>query len=328
MTGRPSDLNLLHVRVLRAVVDHGSLSGAAKELGYTTSAISQQISALEKALGVSLFERGPRSVTVTAAGTRMCELGADLLGDLASIADTMRAFSVADLGALRCTAVGSAAAQLLPRAVANMVASHPDAAVSLVVPGIDDDIAQSVRTGEADLGVVYDYTGLSQQPLDGLVVTPLLSEEMVVLGQAQGASGMRESIREFADESWVCGSQGSVQDELLTRLGEHAGFVPRIVHRSDDLDVIRGFVGQGLGIALVPILALGIDRTIRLYRLHDVPALRRVHLIHRVTDDNPLLAAALAAFHRAAHDFLTWTLTAFEVTFDDPMLTVVEIEHS
>ena len=71
MSADPSIASFLHIRALKAVVEHGSFSGAAKELGYTTSAISQQISQLEKTLGVNLFERGPRSVAVTAAGEQM-----------------------------------------------------------------------------------------------------------------------------------------------------------------------------------------------------------------------------------------------------------------
>lgn len=320
--------NLVHIRALRAVVDHGSLSGAAKELGYTTSAISLQISALEKTLGVSLFERGPRSIAVTAAGSRLYELSSDLLQSVVGIADIMQTYRSGDAGRLRCAAVGSAAAQLLPRAVARIVQTHPSADVSLVVPGVLDDIAQAVRTGSADLGVTYEYSPLPQDEADGVVRTPLLREEMVILGRDYGESGERESIREFADAPWVCGSVGSVQDELLRRVGNTVGFRPHIVHRSDDLDVIRGFVGQGLGIALVPILALGIDRSIRLYRLREVPAFRRVLLIHRCTDDNPLIAHAISAFSSAADDFLTWSRTAFQVSFATPMLRVsTELEE-
>ncbi|MCF2588663.1 LysR family transcriptional regulator [Brevibacterium sp. UCMA 11752] len=317
-----STVSFTHVRALRAVVEHGSLSSAAKDLGYTTSAISQQISALERSLGVSLFERGPRSVRVTAAGERMYELSADLLESIAGIADIMRGYASAEQGMLRLTAAGSGAAQLLPRAVAGITSKHPAAEISLVTPGTSDSVVESIKAGFADIGIIYEYSPTSKQVLEGLTSTPLLHEEMVVIGRDQGPSGERSSIRDFAEENWVCGSKGSTQDQILQHLGEREGFVPRIAHRSDDPDVIRGLVNQGLGIALVPVLSLGIDRSIHLYRLTDRPVHRRVQILYRATDHNPLIASAIHAFVKAAGDYLTWTLTAFGVTFDAPMLTL------
>lgn len=315
-----TNLNVNHVRALRAVVEQGSLSGAAKDLGYTTSAISQQISSLERDLGIKLFERGPRSVKVTAAGERMYKLSAELLENIAGIADVMRGYARAERGTLKLTASGSGAAQLLPRAVAGIGAVHPEANIALVAPGAQDDVVESVRSGIADIGVVYHYSKLPELQFDRLVRTTLLHEEMVIIGREQGPSGEYESIREFAEEAWLCGSRGSTQDQVLNMVADHTGFAPQIHHRSDDLDVIRGLVNQGLGIALVPVLSLGIDRSIRLYRLRHVPAYRSVHLVHRSTDQNPLIASALASFRSAADDYLDWSRTAFEVEFDSPML--------
>lgn len=316
----PTSVNVNHVRALRVAVERGSLSGAAKELGYTTSAISQQISSLERDLGINLFERGPRSVKVTAAGERLYELSGELLENIAGIADIMRSYASAEQGTLKLTASGSGAAQLLPRAVAGISSVHPGANIALVAPGAEDDVVASVRSGLADIGVVYHYSELPEPQFDGLVGTTLLCEEMVIIGREQGPSGEYESLREFAEEVWLCGSRGSTQDQVLNRVAEHAGFAPQIRHRSDDLDVIRGLVNQGLGIALVPVLSLGIDRSIRLYRLRQVPAHRSVHLVYRATDQNPLIASALASFRDAADDYLTWSRTAFEVEFNSPML--------
>lgn len=318
----PTTVNFTHVRALRAVVEQGSLSGAAKELGYTTSAISQQISALERDLDISLFERGPRSVRVTAAGERLYELSATLFENIAGMVDVMRGYASAEWGTLKLTASGTGAAQLLPRAVAGINAIHPEASIALVAPGAQDDVVESVRAGIADLGVVYQYSDLPESRAEGLNRITLLNEEMVIIGRDQGPSGEYESLSQFADEVWVCGSKGSTQDQLLTHLAEKAGFIPRIRHRSDDLDVIRGLVNQGLGIALVPVLSLGIDRGICLYRLARAPAHRSVHIVYRETDRNPLIATALASFRDAAEDYLDWSRTAFGVAFDSPMLHV------
>src|SRR5699024_3086602 len=107
---------------------------------------------------------------------------------IAEIADKMSVHSSGKAGRLRVTAVGSAAAQLMPRAVANIAAQNPRAQISVVSPGLHADVGQAVRTGEADIGVVYEYTGQLPQRNARLERTPLLSEEMVILGRDQGPS--------------------------------------------------------------------------------------------------------------------------------------------
>jgi DNA-binding transcriptional LysR family regulator len=101
-----------------------------------------------------------------------------------------------------------------------------------------------------------------------------------------------------------------------------AGFAPNIGFHSNDFDVIRGLVKETIGIALVPALALGIDRGIAFHRLANPPR-RTIHVAHRASDMNPLLAVTMTALREAAEDFIDWTTDAFEVHLDSPVASIV-----
>lgn len=318
-----STMTVVQLQALLAVMRHGSASAAAKELGYTTSAISQQVATLERALGVQLFERGPRSMHVTAAGVEMARHARDILGEIAVARDRMHAFAEAERGRLRIAAAGSAAAQLLPRAVSRLTASHPQADITMVLPGERMGVRQAVEGGTADVGIEYAHDATN--PSGSVVATEVFSEEFVVLGRDQGDSGMRADLGDFAAETWIAPEAGSDHDTLFQQAAREHGFEPRVRFRSRDVDVTRGLIREGLGVAMLPVMALGIDRRIALYRLHEPPGHRRVLLVARPQDRNPLLRAVHEALHAAAEDFLRWSRDAFQVSFDTPMLTVADL---
>ncbi|MGO1972354.1 MAG: LysR family transcriptional regulator [Propionibacteriaceae bacterium] len=326
MRPKHSTMTMVQLEALLAVMRHGSASAAAKELGYTTSAISQQLMNLEKTMGVQLFERGPRSMQVTPAGEEMAGHAADILGEIALAGDRMQAFAEAESGRLRIAAAGSAAAQLLPRAVSRLTARHPRADITMVLPGERMGVRQAVENGTADVGIEYAHA--ADDPTGSVVAAELFSEEFVVLGRDQGESGMRADLAHFADCVWIAPPAGSDQDALFERAARAYGFTPQVRFRSEDVDVTRGLIREGLGVAMLPVMALGIDRRIRLYRLHEVPGRRRVLLLARPHDRNPLLHSVHAALHEAAEDFLRWSLDAFQITFDTPMLSVSELPPS
>ncbi|MEV0634008.1 LysR substrate-binding domain-containing protein [Streptomyces sp. NPDC050619] len=97
------------------------------------------------------------------------------------------------------------------------------------------------------------------------------------------------------------------------------GFTPDIRFTSADFDVIRGIVRENLGVAMVPALALGIDRSITMRRLRTHGPRRKVLAVHRATDPDPLVPAAVAVIHEAAHEFVVWTTEAFAVRLDSTL---------
>jgi DNA-binding transcriptional LysR family regulator len=318
-------LNLVHLQTLQAVLKTGSLSGAAKELGYTTSAVSQQIAALERALGVKLFERGPRNLWPTAAAVQMGGHAAAVLSRLGEAEEDVRAFADGNRGRLRVAAFGTVSAQLLPRALARLVDRFPGAELTLQDDdGGPDDVAQAVCEGRADLGLVFEYDLVPQTWPGELRVSPVLDEELVVLcGPGQRTEDPHHTdLAALADAIWVANREDSAGYRNLTRLCAQAGFKPEIRFTSNDFDVIRGIVRENLGVAMVPALALGIDRSITMRRMRTRSPRRKVYAVHRSTDPNPLLPAAVGAVHEAARGFLVWTTEALGVRVDPPLASV------
>ncbi|MBT8163663.1 MULTISPECIES: LysR family transcriptional regulator [Arthrobacter] len=318
------NLNIINLRTLQMVINTGSHTGAAKKLGYTTSAVSQQIAALEKALGVELFERGPRSLWPTPAGLAMSAHADVILRQVARAEDEMQAYASGSQGSLRIGASGTAAAQLVPRALSRLAMRYATADISVEDISLQKGLATSVLEGLTDLGIIYEYGRVPIPRLEGLVLQPILDEELVVISAAHsaGKTGDKVPLEEFAQENWITNEVGSAGAENFIQMCEQAGFEPNIGFHSNDFDVIRGLVKETIGVALVPALALGIDRGIAFHRLLDPPR-RTVHVAHRASDLNPLLGVTIAALREAAEDFIDWTKDAFEVHLDNPVAFIV-----
>jgi len=313
--------NLVHLQTLRAVLESGSFSGAAKALGYTTSAVSQQIAALERALGVRLFERGPRNLWPTPAAVQMGRHATAVLSRLAEAEEDMREYADGRRGRLRVAAFATVAAQVLPKALARLVARFPEAELTLYDDGAPSGVARAVADGHADLGLVYAYDLVPRTWPAELAAHPVLDEELVVI-RGPGADRTPTGLADLSEAIWVSNRDGSAGHENLVRLCAQNGFAPKIRFASDDYDVIRGIVREDLGLALVPALALGTDRTITMLRMGAGVPRRKVLAVHRAADPNPLIPAAIEATAQAAADFLDWTTRAFGVKLDSPLATV------
>jgi DNA-binding transcriptional LysR family regulator len=319
-------LNMVHLQTLQAVLRTGSLSGAAKELGYTTSAVSQQIAALERTLGVRLFERGPRNLWPTTAAVQMGAHAAAILSRLSEAEEDIRGFADGHRGRLRVAGFATVGAQLLPRALARLVGRFPDAELTLQDDGGPQEVAQAVCDGRADLGLVFEYDLVPQSWPGELRVCPVLDEELVVIcGSGRLAhEQFHIDLPELSGEIWVANREDSPGHENLLRLCAQAGFKPEIRFTSNDFDVIRGIVRENLGVALVPALALGVDRTIALRRLRSHGPRRKVLVLSRATDLNPLVFSAIEAIEEAAEEFVHWTTGAFAVRMDKPLAATVK----
>jgi DNA-binding transcriptional LysR family regulator len=319
-------LNMVHLQTLQAVLETGSLSGAAKELGYTTSAVSQQIAALERALGVRLFERGPRNLWPTTAAVQMGRHAAAILSRLSEAEEDLRGYTDGHRGRLRVAGFATVGAQLLPRALARLVARFPEAELTLQDDGGPPEVVQAVCDGRADLGLVFEYDLVPQSWPGELRTCPILDEELVVLSGLRPATldAGDTDLPELSAEIWVANREDSAGYENLLRLCAQAGFKPEIRFTSDDFDVIRGIVRENLGVALVPALALGIDRAITMRRLKSHGPRRKVLAVHRTTDVNPLVFAGVEAIQEAAEEFVRWTTEAFGVRVDSPLAATLK----
>ena len=245
--------DIQRLRTLREVAREGSFSRAAEELGYTQSAVSQQIAALEEEVGVTLLDRGVRPVALTEAGRVLAAHADVLLEQLAAAEAELGALRGLGAGTLRLAAFPSGFATFLPAAVAEFRRRHPDVRIELAEAEPDAAITL-LRTGEADVAVTYQLG--DDAPDERFDAVPLLEDEQRAVLPARHALARRDSVSvaDLAGEPWIvphAGGPAGGYRELLDRLCEEAGFAPEIAFETDDLQAVQAFVAAGLGIALM-----------------------------------------------------------------------------
>ncbi len=249
-------LDVRRMQILRAVVTSGSVTAAATNLGYTPSAVSQQVAALEKQVGVALLERVGRGVQPTAAGRLLTEHAA-IIGKHVAEAET----ALADLrsgrsGRLAIRYFATAGAALVPPALARLRQEHPGVRVDLKLIDPEDPLPE-VEQGRADLAIVIRPKA-RQRP--GVRLVHLLDDPYrAVLPKGHRLAAKRVlDLTDLADEPWV-GNEwpaGPCVEAMLDACAA-AGFTPNFVVESEDYTTAQGFVAAGLGVTLIPHLGLG-----------------------------------------------------------------------
>lgn len=294
-------LNPVHLRTLTAVVRTGSFADAARQLGYTASAVSQQIAALERAAGLPLFERDAHSIAATPAAEFLAERARDALSTLGTLDDDLRGFVDGRLGRLRLGSFPTASERLLPGGLAAYRREHPGVRVELD-EGEPSELVGQLRDGELDVAVVYRYDLVPQRWPAGLARTPLVDERLILLlpDGHRLAAARTVTLTDLADQTWVRTREGSTGATCLDRMCAEADFVPEVSVRSNDYDVIREFVRSGLGIALVPALAHVPADGVTARALDGVDVRRHVLALHRTSGVGPTAPAAVAALTAAA----------------------------
>ncbi len=252
-------LDIRRMRVLREVAARGSFSAAAESLAYTQSAISQQVAALERETGTKLVERGARGVRLTDAGRALVDHTDAILARLDDAQSELEAIAGLRGGRLRVVAFPSVASSLMPPAIARFRAAHP--AVELTLrPAEPEDGMALVKAGEADVALTIETAEENGSAIEGLERTMLLDDPMfIVLPVGHPLAGRRRlRLEELAGEEWIMGSNsGTCPDaRILLRACAAAGFEPNVAFQSDDYLAIQGFIAAGVGVSLIPDLAL------------------------------------------------------------------------
>ncbi|MEN3584196.1 LysR family transcriptional regulator [Streptomyces sp. ZYX-F-203] len=291
-----------HLRVLRAVAATGSFSAAGRELGCTQPAVSQQMKALESSVGTPLLVRGGREMRLTQAGEALVRHAAGVLAGLAAAEEEVAAIAGLRAGRVRLASFPSGSSTLVPGALAALRAVHPGTRVSLEEAESPRSV-RLLREGECDVALAFRYEGASgSEEWDDLVVRPLMSDRLVALvprsHRLAGAGSL--SIGDLAEEPWIAGCPRC--RGRLVEVCRAAGFVPRIDFATDDSPAVVALVGAGLGVAVLPRLAvesvrLGGARTVALE-----PAVRREIVALTLPDlaRVPAVAATLEELVRAA----------------------------
>ncbi|MFB6706907.1 LysR family transcriptional regulator [Streptomyces sp. NPDC056333] len=243
-----------HLRVLRAVAATGSFSAAARELGCTQPAVSQQMKALESSAGTPLLIRTGREMRLTQAGEALVRHASGILAGLTAAEEEIAAIAGLRAGRVRLVSFPSGSSTLVPGALAALRAAHPGTRVSLVEAEPPRSV-EMLREGDCDIALAFRY-GTSGAEWDDLVVRPLLTDRLIgLVPEGHRLAGADEvGIGELAEESWIAGCPRCRRQ--LVEVCEESGFTPRIDFATDDYPAVIGLVGAGLGVAVLPELAI------------------------------------------------------------------------
>ncbi|MGZ4305047.1 MAG: LysR family transcriptional regulator [Solirubrobacteraceae bacterium] len=251
---------MLHVgrlRVLTEVVGRGSFSAEAEALSYTQSAVSQAIARLEAETGTTLVVRDRQGIRPTAAGATLVEHAETIFAQIDAAETDLAAVLGVRIGRLRMASFPSAGATLMPLAIATFRETHPDVSLTLA-EGEPEEIAPRLRAGEFDLALLFEFPGVRERPGAGLRTVGLLEDPMhVALPAAHPLADKRAlTLVDLREENWVQTSESSPCARHVVRSCLAAGFEPHVTFESDDYETVQGLVAAGVGVALIPRLAL------------------------------------------------------------------------
>ncbi|MEV6220289.1 LysR family transcriptional regulator [Nocardia fluminea] len=289
-------LDVRKLRLLRELAHRGTIAAVAEALSYTPSAVSQQLTALEREAGVPLLQRSGRRVVLTPAAQLLVGHTETILAALEH-ADAELSCTRDELaGTLRIGTFPTAARTLLSPALVTLSTDHPR--LELTVSEIDPaDIPNALRAGTLDIALTHDYD-LVPADTDPSLHTEPLHTETVYLATLTPVPA-EDSLAAHRRSPWIAGTPGTLCHTLTIRACQATGFTPRIRHHADDFDTVLTLVAAGAGTAIVPALALYAPP--EQITLTPLPIRRHTHLAYRNgTGLHPAIHAARLALHAAA----------------------------
>ncbi|MET0188361.1 MAG: LysR family transcriptional regulator [Pseudonocardia sediminis] len=248
--------DLTRLRLLAAVARHGSITGAAAELLYTPSAVSQQIRKLESETGTPLLLRHPRGVHLTDAGSAVVRRMGVVERELAALDHDLRDLVAGETGTVRWGVFPTIASSLMPDVIAGYRDRRPRVHLHLRSAKLVR-LREMLESRDIDAALLWDHPW---DPIDttGVTATPLMQDETVLLAP-RGAGITPEQAADLAQLStadWITRADGHSIVDVLARLGRAAGFEPRVVYAANDWQEVQAMVAAGLGLAVAPQLAV------------------------------------------------------------------------
>jgi len=262
-------VELRHLLALHAVAGERSFGRAADLLGYTQSAVSQQIAALERIVGEKLVERpgGPRPVSLTEAGELLLRHAEAIVARMQALQADLAAYHEGAAGTLRVGTYQSVSARLLPGLIRRYKELWPKVDVQLTESALDDELELRLERGEVDLSFVM--LPMNEGPLEAeqLLVDPYVL--VVPKGSPLAGRARRPTLRELGAQQLIgyrqCRSNTAIENAIRRGGGE-----PNFVFRTDDNGTVQGLVGAGVGIAIVPKLTLTPTDDVEVVELGDL----------------------------------------------------------
>lgn len=253
-------MELTRLKLLRELGARGTMTAVGAARGLTSSAVSQQLTALERHLGVKILERVGRRVRLTPEGERLLAHARDILHAVETAEADLRSRGAKPAGVTEVACFPSfAKARLLP-AILRARARFPDFDVRIRELETLDAIA-ALREGRCHVAVVFSYNLVPVPEIADLVSFPLFEEPMLLALPStwRNARG-KVNLKQLADQGWIVDSRQSDDQLLAERACALAGYAPRITHAVDDYDLVLRLVAAGLGIGFVPESAFALNR--------------------------------------------------------------------
>jgi len=280
-----------HLAALEAVARTGSFGRAALELGYTQSAVSQQIAALERIVGEKLVERpgGPRAISMTEAGELLLRHAEAIVNRLDAARADMAALRAGETGTLRVATYQSISARVLPIVMRRFMGTWPGIAFELSEPSNDDTLYRGIESGAIDLG--FCSLPVPEGPFDAI---ELLTDPHVLLVSSDSPFASRASLS-LSDlgETALIGSNQCSSAAVVEGALREQGIPLDYAFRSDDNTTLQGLVAARFGVALMPLLAIqpGDDRVKVIALDPPVPTRRLAVVWHRDRHRSPAARA-------------------------------------
>lgn len=241
--------------IFRTVVRNGSIGAGARELGWTQPAVSQHLAALEKEIGTQLLLRSSAGVTPTEAGRRLAVHAESIAAQLQAAEEELADITALRRGRVRFATFPSAAAVLLPPALARMAETAPGVDVTFEELEPPDAIP-ALLDNEVDLALVFRY-GCTDIDAEGtLEWTPLMEDRVLAVLPLNHprAQDPDLTLADLAEEQWIAGCERCRAN--LMSSARAAGFGPQIRHSTDDATVVQRLIAHGAGVALLPEVTL------------------------------------------------------------------------
>ncbi|MGX6448164.1 LysR family transcriptional regulator, partial [Patulibacter sp. S7RM1-6] len=252
-------INSHHLRVFEAIAREGSIGGAAHLLGLTQPTVSHHLSALERQLDATLCVRGRRGVELTDRGQALLEHAEMILAQLAAAERAVEDRRDLRDGELRVGSFATAGTTFLPRALRDFHREHPGVRLSVLEIEDPTGIIEHVRARRLDVGVVFTTPDHWVRPVPGLAIQHLFDDPFLLAVPADHPFAERTAValRELAAERWVTArGESDPCAALLHRACRAADFEPDVAFRIDDYAMVGSCVAAGLGVGIVPRLAV------------------------------------------------------------------------
>lgn len=292
------------LRLLRELAAHGTIAATAEACSLTPSAVSQQLSLLEREAGTALLVREGRRVVLTEAARVLVASTEKVLAELERARAEVSALSSSVRGTVRLSSFPSAAVALAAPAIAACRGEHPDLRVQLDEREPEESV-HGLRQHACDVALVYEYNLLPSLPEEGVRMRELMQEPLVAAvppGHGLPADGAPLALSDLRAEPWIAPHSDNALRTVLERACQQAGFAPRLDYTSDDYTVIMSLVEAGLGVSLIPrLVADPLSTRVRLCEIAGLELTRTVSVAIRAgAARDPAVAALTAALRDAA----------------------------